>query len=46
MGRAVPQECGDSIVRAGEFLSFANCGLPYHISGVIGKRESLLVATP
>lgn len=30
----------------GDYVSFANCGLPYHISGVIPKREALLVATP
>lgn len=30
----------------GEYVSFANCGLPYHISGVIENRESLLVQTP
>ncbi|WP_335872836.1 CoA-disulfide reductase [Bacillus sp. 2205SS5-2] len=29
----------------GEYISFANCGLPYHIGGVIPKRESLLVQT-
>lgn len=27
----------------GEYISFANCGLPYYIGGVIGKREQLLV---
>ena len=30
----------------GEYVSFANCGLPYHIGGVIPNRESLLVQTP
>ncbi|PKL42515.1 MAG: pyridine nucleotide-disulfide oxidoreductase [Candidatus Riflebacteria bacterium HGW-Riflebacteria-1] len=30
----------------GEHISFANCGLPYHIGGVIPERESLLVTTP
>lgn len=30
----------------GEYISFANCGLPYHIGGVIPKRESLLLQTP
>jgi len=30
----------------GEYISFANCGLPYHIGGVIPKRDSLLVMTP
>ena len=29
----------------GEYISFANCGLPYYVSGVIPKRESLLVTT-
>ncbi len=29
-----------------EYVSFANCGLPYHIGGEIAKRDSLLVATP
>lgn len=27
----------------GEYISFANCGLPYYIGGVISKREQLLV---
>jgi NADPH-dependent 2,4-dienoyl-CoA reductase/sulfur reductase-like enzyme/rhodanese-related sulfurtransferase len=30
----------------GPFVSFANCGLPFHIGEVIQKEESLLVATP
>lgn len=30
----------------GQHVSFANCGLPYHISGIIENRESLLVQTP
>ena len=30
----------------GKYVSFANCGLPYHIGGVIHERESLLVMTP
>lgn len=29
----------------GEYVSFANCGLPYHIGEVIPQRESLLVTT-
>ena len=29
-----------------EYVSFANCGLPYHIGGVIRDRERLLVQTP
>lgn len=34
------------VFERGEYVSFANCGLPYHIGGVIPKREALLVATP
>ena len=30
----------------GPYVSFANCGLPYHVSGIIEDRESLLVQTP
>lgn len=30
----------------GEDISFANCGLPYYVGGVIPKRKSLLVQTP
>jgi NADPH-dependent 2,4-dienoyl-CoA reductase/sulfur reductase-like enzyme/peroxiredoxin family protein/rhodanese-related sulfurtransferase/TusA-related sulfurtransferase len=29
-----------------EHVSFANCGLPYHIGGAIAHRHSLLVQTP
>jgi NADPH-dependent 2,4-dienoyl-CoA reductase/sulfur reductase-like enzyme/peroxiredoxin family protein/rhodanese-related sulfurtransferase/TusA-related sulfurtransferase len=30
----------------GKYISFANCGLPYHIGGVITDRSKLLVQTP
>lgn len=29
----------------GEYISFANCGLPYYIGGVISDRKKLLVQT-
>lgn len=29
----------------GEYVSFANCGLPYYVGGVIQQREKLLVQT-
>ncbi|MCF7953596.1 MAG: FAD-dependent oxidoreductase [Spirochaetales bacterium] len=29
----------------GNYISFANCGLPYHIGGVIKERDNLLVQT-
>ncbi len=28
------------------YISFANCGLPYHVGGEIAEREKLLIATP
>ena len=34
------------IYERGEYVSFANCGLPYHVGGVIPDRESLLLMTP
>jgi len=30
----------------GEYISYANCGLPYYIGGVIAEREKLFVQTP
>ncbi len=30
----------------GEYISFANCGLPYHIGETIKERETLLIQTP
>jgi len=30
----------------GEYISFANCGLPYHIGGTIENRDNLLLQTP
>ena len=34
------------VLERGRFVSFANCGLPYHIGGAIPERESLLLQTP
>lgn len=34
------------LVERGAFVSFANCGLPYRISGVIRDEDDLLVQTP
>jgi NADPH-dependent 2,4-dienoyl-CoA reductase/sulfur reductase-like enzyme/rhodanese-related sulfurtransferase len=33
------------MVERGPYMSYANCGLPYHISGVIAEESSLLVAS-
>ena len=34
------------VFERGAYVSFANCGLPYHLSGVIEDRESLLLTSP
>ena len=34
------------VLEKGPYVSFANCGLPYHISGEIQNRDELFVATP
>ena len=34
------------MVERGPDISFANCGLPYHIGEVIQDRDKLLVVTP
>lgn len=33
------------LIERGQYISFANCGLPYHISGIIAEREQLLVTS-
>jgi NADPH-dependent 2,4-dienoyl-CoA reductase/sulfur reductase-like enzyme/peroxiredoxin family protein/rhodanese-related sulfurtransferase/TusA-related sulfurtransferase len=34
------------VIERGGFVSFANCGLPYYLGGVIKDRERLLQETP
>jgi NADPH-dependent 2,4-dienoyl-CoA reductase/sulfur reductase-like enzyme/peroxiredoxin family protein/rhodanese-related sulfurtransferase/TusA-related sulfurtransferase len=34
------------VFERGDYVSFANCGLPYHIGGVISDRSRLLLQTP
>jgi NADPH-dependent 2,4-dienoyl-CoA reductase/sulfur reductase-like enzyme/rhodanese-related sulfurtransferase len=44
--RRVSEEAEIVIFERGEYISFANCGLPYYIGNVIQKRDDLLLATP
>lgn len=30
----------------GDYISFANCGLPYHVGNVIKRRDNLIVMSP
>ena len=34
------------ILERGKYVSYANCGLPYHIGGVIADRDDLIVTRP
>ena len=34
------------LLEKGEFISYANCGLPYHLGKVIEDRDDLLVMSP
>lgn len=34
------------LLERGPYVSFANCGLPYHLGGEIAERSRLLVQTP
>lgn len=35
-----------TVLERGGYVSFANCGLPYHLGGVIPDRDDLLLQTP
>ncbi len=44
--RRLMEDAEITIFEKGPFVSFANCGLPYYVSGEIANRDSLLVQTP
>lgn len=44
--RRLSEEAEIVMFERGEFVSFANCGLPYHIGGDIPNRDALLLQTP
>lgn len=44
--RRLCELCEIVVFDRGPFVSFANCGLPYHVGDVIEEEEDLLVATP
>lgn len=43
--RRIHETANIVLVDRGPYISFANCGLPYHISGVIADRDQLLVTS-
>jgi NADPH-dependent 2,4-dienoyl-CoA reductase/sulfur reductase-like enzyme/rhodanese-related sulfurtransferase len=44
--RRLSEDAEIVVFERGPYVSFANCGLPYHVGGVIAERERLLVQTP
>ncbi len=44
--RRLSEEAEIIMFERGEYISFANCGLPYYIGGVIKDRSRLLVQKP
>lgn len=44
--RRLDEEMDIVIIEKGPYVSFANCGLPYYVSGEISNRDDLLVQTP
>ena len=44
--RRLSEDAEIILFEKGDHISYANCGLPYYIGGVIAEREKLLVQTP
>ncbi|HUO74176.1 MAG TPA: FAD-dependent oxidoreductase [Solirubrobacteraceae bacterium] len=44
--RRLDEQAEIVMVERGPYVSFANCGLPYHVGGVIEHESDLLVASP
>ncbi len=44
--RRLSEEAEIIMFERGDYISFANCGLPYHIGGDIPERSRLIVQTP
>ena len=44
--RRLDEDAHILVLERGGHVSFANCGLPYYLGGVIEERESLLLQTP
>ena len=44
--RRVDETAEIVLLEKGKYISYANCGLPYYIGGVIEERDKLFVQTP
>jgi NADPH-dependent 2,4-dienoyl-CoA reductase/sulfur reductase-like enzyme/peroxiredoxin family protein/TusA-related sulfurtransferase/rhodanese-related sulfurtransferase len=44
--RRLDEEAEIVLLERGRYISYANCGLPYHVGDVIKSRDALLVSKP
>ena len=44
--RRLSEQAEIVVLERSQYVSFANCGLPYHIGGDIKDRDQLLLQTP
>ncbi|MEX1080008.1 MAG: FAD-dependent oxidoreductase [Homoserinimonas sp.] len=44
--RRLDEQADIVVLERGDHVSFANCGLPYYLGGVIKERDSLLLQSP
>lgn len=44
--RRLDEEANIIMLERGEYISYANCGLPYHVGDVIKSRDALLLQSP
>ena len=44
--RRIDENAEIIMVERGPYVSYANCGLPYHVGGIIEDEASLLIANP
>lgn len=44
--RRLDEQADIVVFERGPYVSFANCGLPYYVGGVIADRDALLLQTP
>ncbi len=44
--RRLDEEAEIIVLERGEYISYANCGLPYHVGDVIKARSALILQTP
>ncbi|MDP5225859.1 MULTISPECIES: FAD-dependent oxidoreductase [Arthrobacter] len=44
--RRLDERAEITVLERGEYVSFANCGLPYYVGGEIAERDQLVLHTP